>query len=215
MQRYSLENILLHMTKKANGNNMIVYDETKIRLVKNFAAPDEIKILNEYLDSMELKNFKDVFYLDAEGDEYNGQREISDKDVETRMKELDAKIRSFLENVYAKENGFSIVNYTWNRPLELIRWKEDSSLAKHSDGSSDPAEFPLIKIGTLIYLNDQYEGGELVFNDYDIIIKPEPGDMIIFPNHYMHEVLKVLPKGSNTRRHTMPTFYVVQIEENQ
>jgi predicted 2-oxoglutarate/Fe(II)-dependent dioxygenase YbiX len=164
---------------------------------------------------MELKNFKDVFYLDAEGDEYNGQREISDKDVETRMKELDAKIRSFLENVYAKENGFSINNYTWNRPLELIRWKEGSSLAKHSDGSSDPAEFPLIKIGTLIYLNDDYEGGELVFNDYGIIIKPEPGDMIIFPNHYMHEVLKVLPKGSNTRRHTMPTFYVVQIKEQQ
>jgi len=201
------------MTKRANGNNMIVYDKTKIRLVKNFVAPDEIKILNDYLDSMELKNFKDVFYLDAEGDEYNGQREISDKDVEIRMKELDSKIRSFLENVYAKENGFSIINYTWTRPLELIRWKENSSLAKHSDGSSDPAEFPLMKIGTLIYLNDQYEGGELVFNDYDIIIKPEPGDMIIFPNHYMHEVLKVLPKGSNTRRHTMPTFYVIETEE--
>jgi len=215
MQKSLQESILLHTTKRQNGNSMIVYDKSKIRLVKNFATPDEIKILNDYIDSMELKNFKDVFYLNAQGDEYNGQREILDESIAKKMTELDAKIRSFLENVYSEENGFSIVSYTWNRPLELIRWKEGSSLGKHSDGSSDPAEFPLIKIGTLIYLNDEYEGGELVFNDYDIIIKPEPGDMIIFPNHYMHEVLKVLPKGLNTRRHTMPTFYVVEIKEKK
>ena len=194
---------------------MIVYDETKIRLVKNFATPDEIKILNDYLDSMELKNFKDVFYFDAQGDEYNGQREISDESVQEKMKELDAKIKSFITQTYLADNGFDVVNYTWTRPLELIRWQVGSLLGKHSDGPSDPAEFPLIKMGTLIYLNDEYEGGELVFNDYDIIIKPEPGDMIIFPNHYMHEVLKVLPKGSNTRRHTMPTFYVIEIEEKK
>lgn len=194
---------------------MIVYDESKIRLVKNFATPDEIKILNDYLDSMELKNFKDVFYFDAQGDEYNGQREISDESVQEKMKELDAKIKSFITQKYLSDNGFDVVNYTWTRPLELIRWQAGSSLGKHSDGPSDPAEFPFIKMGTLIYLNDEYEGGELVFNDYDIIIKPEPGDMIIFPNHYMHEVLKVLPKGSNTRRHTMPTFYVIEIEEKK
>lgn len=215
MQKSLQESILLHTTKRQNGNSMIVYDESKIRLVKNFATPDEIKILNDYIDSMELKNFKDVFYINAQGDEYNGQREILDESIAKKMTELDAKIRSFLKNVYFEENGFSIVSYTWSRPLELIRWKEGSSLAKHSDGSSDPAEFPLIKMGTLIYLNDEYEGGELVFNDYDIIIKPEPGDMIIFPNHYMHEVLKVLPKGSNTRRHTMPTFYVIEIKEKK
>lgn len=194
---------------------MIVYDKSKIQLVKNFATPDEIKILNDYLDSMELKNFKDVFYFDAQGDEYNGQREISDESVQEKMKELDAKIKSFITQTYLADNGFDVVDYTWTRPLELIRWQVGSSLGKHSDGPSDPAEFPLIKMGTLIYLNDEYEGGELVFNDYDIIIKPEPGDMIIFPNHYMHEVLKVLPKGSNTRRHTMPTFYVIEIEEKK
>ena len=136
------------------------------------------------------------------------------------MKELDLKIRSFLNDHYLANKGIGVIDYFWTRPLELVRWQVDSALAKHSDGSSDPAETganlsPLIKIGTLIYLNDDYEGGELVFNDYDMIIKPEPGDLVIFPNHYMHEVLKVLPKVSNTRRHTMPTFYVIEIEEKK
>ena len=194
---------------------MVVYDQSMIYHVKNFVSPDEIKILNDYLDSMDVKNFKDVFYMDAEGDEYNGQREISDESVERKMKNLDAKIRSFITESYFGDKGINVVKYVWTRALELIRWQVDSSLGKHSDGPSDPAEFPLIKIGTLIYLNDDYEGGELVFNDYDMIIKPEPGDLVIFPNHYMHEVLKVLPKGSNTRRHTMPTFYVIEIEEKK
>lgn len=194
---------------------MVNYDKSMICHIKNFASPDEIKILNDYLDSMELKNFKDVFYFDAEGDEYNGQREINDENIKIKMKKLDLKIKSFLSDHYFIDIGFKVVNYNWTRPLELIRWQVGSLLAKHSDGPSDPAEFPFIKIGTLIYLNDDYEGGELVFNDYDIIIKPEPGDMVIFPNHYMHEVLKVLPKGSNTRRHTMPTFYVIEIKEKK
>jgi len=194
---------------------MVNYDKAMICHIKNFASPSEIKILNDYLDSMELKNFKDVFYFDAEGDEYNGQRKINDEHIKTRMKELDLKIKSFLNEDYFANRGFRVVNYNWTRPLELIRWQVNSVLAKHSDGSSDPAEFPFIKIGTLIYLNDEYDGGELVFNDYGIIIKPEPGDIVIFPNHYMHEVLKVLPKGSNTRRHTMPTFYVIEIEEKR
>lgn len=194
---------------------MVTYDKSMICHIKNFASPSKIKILNDYLDSMELKNFKDVFYFDGEGEEYNGQREIDDEHIKTKMKELDLKIKLFLSNHYFIDKGFRVVNYNWTRPLELIRWQVDSVLAKHSDGSSDPAEFPLIKIGTLIYLNDEYEGGELVFNDYDVIIKPEPGDLVIFPNHYMHEVLKVLPKGSNTRRHTMPTFYVIEIEETK
>jgi hypothetical protein len=192
---------------------MIVYDKSKIQLVKNFATLDEIKILNDYLDSMELKNFKDVFYFDAQGKEYNGQREIFDESIKQKMKELDAKIKLFLSKTYFASHGFNVVKFNWTRPLELIRWQVGSTLGKHSDGSSDPENFPLIKIGTLIYLNNDYDGGELVFNDYDIIIKPDPGDLVIFPNHYMHEVLKVLPKGLNTRRHTMPTFYVIEIEE--
>lgn len=194
---------------------MVVYDQSMIYHVKNFVAPSEIKILNEYLDSMDVKNFKDVFYINAEGDEYNGQREISDESVEQKMKNLDSKIKSFIAESYFGDKDISVVKYVWTRALELIRWQVDSSLGKHSDGPSDPAEFPLIKIGTLIYLNNDYEGGELVFNDYNMIIKPEPGDLVIFPNHYMHEVLKVLPKGSNTRRHTMPTFYVIEIEEKK
>jgi len=191
---------------------MIDYNEGLIVHIKNFVTPDKIKVLNDYLDSMEVKKFKDVFYFNGSGDEYKNQTEIKDASVIEKMNELDLLIKDFIKDQYLKKTGFELSKYSWTRPLELVRWRVNSFLAAHSDGSDEPEDFPLMKIGSLIYLNDEYEGGELYFNDYKITIKPNPGDLVIFPNHYMHEVFMVLGKGENTRRHTMPTFYCVELK---
>lgn len=37
------------------------------------------------------------------------------------------------------------------------------------------------------YLNDNYEGGEIYFPRFDLTIKPEPGDVVIFPSTYVYE----------------------------
>ena len=60
---------------------------------------------------------------------------------------------------------------------------------------------------TLIYLNDDYEGGELGFATHNLIIKPKKGDLIIFPGnmHYAHEVFEVL---SGTR-YTLPIWFTI------
>ena len=39
-------------------------------------------------------------------------------------------------------------------------------------------------ISNLIYLNDNYDGGELYFPEHDLAIKPEPGMLISFPGHF-------------------------------
>lgn len=48
-----------------------------------------------------------------------------------------------------------------------------------------------------MYLSDNYEGGEIYFPDYDLIIKPEVGELIFFPgtNRYIHGV-KEVTKGN-------------------
>lgn len=44
-------------------------------------------------------------------------------------------------------------------------------------------------ISIVVYLNDDYEGGELVFPEQGITIKPESGSMVIFPSYppYYHD----------------------------
>ena len=43
----------------------------------------------------------------------------------------------------------------------------------------------------LLYFNDDYEGGELMFNKENISVKPNSGSLIIFPEKTSHEVLLV------------------------
>lgn len=43
-------------------------------------------------------------------------------------------------------------------------------------------------ISAVIYLNDNYEGGEIWFPRFDnLIIKPKPGDIVVFPSTFIYE----------------------------
>lgn len=43
----------------------------------------------------------------------------------------------------------------------------------------------------IIYLNDDYVGGEIAFRDLDIIYKPNKGDIIFFNGEITHEVKEI------------------------
>ncbi len=193
--------------------DMFNYDESMIKFIRGFVTKEEVQILNDYLDSMPENNKKDVFYVDKIEGEHDGQREIEDLAVREVIASLNDKIVDYIANTYFVEKGFEITEHIWTRNLELIRWKESSVLGPHADGLSTPPAEPKINLGTLIYLNDDYEGGEIKFNDYDLVFKPEIGDLVLFPNHYIHEVLQVKQKTDNTRRHTMPVFYSFHVKE--
>lgn len=49
-------------------------------------------------------------------------------------------------------------------------------------------------ISTVLFLNDEFEGGDFVFPDLKIKIRPEPGLLIAFPSsqHYLHQVEPVI-----------------------
>ena len=192
---------------------MIKYNESMICYVNNFVTEAEVSLINEYINSLEPKYNKDVFYIDKIDSEHSEHRQVTNQDVVATVRKLENRIRNYIENVYFPDSGLELVKVSWIRELELIRWLEGSTLAPHSDGSSDDPEFPMINIGALIYLNNDYEGGEIKFNDYDLTFKPDLGDLVIFPNHYIHEVLQVKKKDQVTRRHTMPVFYSFIVKE--
>lgn len=38
----------------------------------------------------------------------------------------------------------------------------------------------------IVYLNDEYDGGEVGFTDFNVEVKPAAGDVLLFPSYYMH-----------------------------
>jgi hypothetical protein len=63
-------------------------------------------------------------------------------------------------------------------------------------------------ISVVYFLNDDFEGGELVFPELDLTVKPEAGTMICFPatHQYLHGVNPVI----SGHRYTMVTWMRVK-----
>lgn len=94
-----------------------------------------------------------------------------------------------------------------SEPIQFLKY--DASQRGHFLAHTDNAYYdahgnfrytsPHRVLSCLAYMNEDYEGGELIFNTvrddagYPIKIKPKVGEMIIFPSdiRFMHEVLNV------------------------
>lgn len=78
--------------------------------------------------------------------------------------------------------------------MEIVLWPKDSFMKPHYD-EGDYLSF-------IVYLNDNYEGGETVINN--IKIKPKKGSIVIFSNGlYLHNVNKI----KNNERYTLIAWY--------
>jgi hypothetical protein len=64
-----------------------------------------------------------------------------------------------------------------------------TELKTHVDQHTDPS----IRYATIIYLNDDYNAGEIFFKNLNITLKPKPGDLLFFPGNdeYEHGVRHV------------------------
>jgi len=75
-------------------------------------------------------------------------------------------------------------------PLSISKYSTNKSMGPHVDdyGNDDNPN-----ISVVLYLNDDYEGGEINFPNQDITIKPESGSIVIFPSvePYYHQSLPV------------------------
>jgi len=92
--------------------------------------------------------------------------------------------------------------------VQLVRWTEGMHMEPHADRAnpdgSDHA-FAYRDFASVIYLNDDYEGGEIYFTAQDLVLKPRAGTLVAFTGGWRHEhaVTKI---GSGTR-YSMPGFY--------
>lgn len=92
--------------------------------------------------------------------------------------------------------------------LQIVRWVNGYELTPHADKeepNGSPHPFPWRDFGTVIYLNDDFEGGEIYWPNKGIEWKPIKGSLAIFPGtvEFLHGVRNV-PNGV---RYTIPSFY--------
>lgn len=82
------------------------------------------------------------------------------------------------------------LNLSYMEAVNFVKY----GVGQHFDVHSDHGFSYICTVSTVAYLNDEYDGGELWFKHLDQKIKPEAGDVVIFPSTfiYAHASLPVL-----------------------
>jgi hypothetical protein len=106
-----------------------------------------------------------------------------------------------------------VVEDAHERPVKSVsshaqKWQIGAFAPFHSDNTDmdgNPSAWEKSKLVCLLYINDDYEGGDLDFRDHDISIKPVAGQLITFPGGF-NNIHQVLPVRGSTR-HTIGAFW--------
>lgn len=190
------------------------------------ATTDNITVIENFVELEDLKTLQNFFPTIEEwenplGDEFDEDgtciydasywwdRMCSGSILQRTAPEMHALIDKYINKMQlVLEDKFNVSLY--KRPPVLIRWLPGNEQQPHADkqlNDGKPNPFPLYDINSIIYWNDDFDGGEFYYPEYDIEIPIKPGLAVAHPGdvHYLHGV-KQITRGE---RWTTPSFYTI------
>lgn len=109
-------------------------------------------------------------------------------------------IRAYMDRV----NPRAVVNV--GSGYTLLRYREGGFFKEHVDVTRDHPVLGHRRLSVVIFCNDNFEGGDLVFPRQGLTIKPEAGQMVIFPSGFTHPH-EVEPITGGTRYSIVSWFF--------
>lgn len=143
---------------------------------KNFFSKEECDALIAYYESS-AESWQETCFFNArvmdpiEPSKKNIFPEINQQ----YFNELRTRLKNVSEEVFGKQ--------VKNLSLSAHKWLPGAYAGDHSDNSEldgTPNAWRENKFVTIVYLNDNYSGGELYFRDHDLSLAPETGTMVCF-----------------------------------
>ena len=182
-----------------SSNNIVV--------IKNFINLEDLKKIQNFC--INLNEF-----LPIPGDDWHNR--VCNNSIITK---LDIEISNLLHTYQSKHKkiieDFFNVELRDNAP-SIVIWRIGDTQAPHADkenldGSENP--YPENDIASVIYLNEEYSGGEIYFPIQGIELKMNAGDAVFFPGdkNYQHGVKEI----TNGKRFTSPAFWNVLVNHKE
>lgn len=103
----------------------------------------------------------------------------------------------FLENLGPLEHDYKLshgLSTTWHDQYSILKYGVGQKFVNHIDDHKDYHR----RMSTIYYINDNYEGGEIVFPRFNITHKPVANEFLVFPSTYVYNH-SVLPVTSGER----------------
>ena len=171
-----------------------------IHVIQNFLTTDEVTSAITYANSI-----KEWMHLTD-----NWNERVHNFSLITKCGDETSKFfKSLTDRVKVKIQETMRTTLNEAAP-SIVRWRVGDGQAPHADKQEldgRPNLYPENDIASLVYLNDDYDGGEIYFPNQGLQFKPQCGSLAFFPGdiHYLHGVTKV----TTGVRYTMPNFWKV------
>ena len=186
----------------------------QIIIKKNFVEPDDLARVQELLEDIEEWHNPSPDIFNEEGfciydasywwDRMCNSGILNDKypELYSLVDKYNMKIKSVIEEKF---------NYkVYMRPPVVVRWLPGNSQSPHADkqlNDGTPNPFPTYDINSIIYWNDDFEGGQFYYQDHDICLEIEAGMAVVHPGdvNYLHGIKEI----TSGVRWTSPAFTTI------
>lgn len=164
--------------------------------VKNYITQDELDEVKQFIGQTTQKDWEthytssvvsfcmlkfgrsDVDNLVAEG-KFEITQGWADKTLSIHGSKVSRSIYERLSAVLSKcDSSMALSGLS-----TIQRLPSGTELKSHVDQDTDPS----IRYATIIYLNDDYNSGEIFFKNLGVALKPKPKDLLFFPGDSKHE----------------------------
>lgn len=157
----------------------------KIKVIENFLTIEEYELIYNYIQTNKknTKKFR-VFELN---NKKRYESMIPDRFLVEDHDEIFLNLKSIYKKIIQETKQF----YNFDKDIYLHRvWLsvmgENTRLDWHNDIVDGWINFTAV-----IYLNDNYQGGEIVFEEIGKIIKPTKNMLLIFDSEMIHAVNEI------------------------
>lgn len=179
-------------------NNLDIEYFEKIHYYKNVIEnPYELVELIENTDSGLSSNTSITkwkrWIASDKGYEFGYQKSINESIIDETNESLVSINKQIRDAIYLGSKHYANyydINIGYLTPISIAKYSTGKQMGSHIDSYGDERS-PVLSV--VLYLNDNYEGGELYFKEQDIKIKPVAGSLIAFPSvaPYFHQSMEV------------------------
>jgi len=192
--------------------------------VEDFLTEEEIQYLFDFASNNTVWDYTETRYNDEGTVIYDAsywENRVATRNTLDRSNPNIVTMVEEILNTRARKiiSEFFNVEAEYTTPA-IVRWFPGQFQNPHADkelhigdDAGKPNDFPWYDLATIIYLNDDYEGGELFFPVQGIEFKPKRGGMYFFPGdkNYIHGIREI----KSGVRYTCPLFWTITAHKDK
>ena len=157
---------------------------------------DEVKKLNEFIDTLEFKqntligssDFADDKMRSSTGSFLDDDHELTKSfhlKINQALDEYKRRLINIHENFqyYPVPGGYD--THSWREQIQILQYEKNQEYKFHHDAANHKERYEFYRtISVIVYLTDDFKGGGTSFPH--VTYKPKPGYALIFPSNWCY-----------------------------